>query len=137
VMLGNVAANAISGGDGNDAISGGGGTDSLTGGNGADQFSFGALTDSPVGAGRDIITDFVSGTDRIGLSGIDASTAVAGNQAFTLINTAAFSAVAGQLRYEVTGGNTILEGDVDGNGTADFQIELTGVHSFVAADLIL
>lgn len=138
VIIGNAAANTLSGGDGNDTISGSGGTDILIGGNGLEQFIFAALTDSQVGAGvRDIITDFVSGTDRISLSSIDANTVTGGDQAFTLINTAAFSSVAGQLRYEVTGGNTILEGDVGGDGVADFQIELTGVHSFVAADLIL
>jgi hypothetical protein len=30
-----------------------------------------------------------------------------------------------------------LEGDVNGDGIADFQLQLTGNHSFVAGDLVL
>jgi hypothetical protein len=30
-----------------------------------------------------------------------------------------------------------VEGDVDGNGTADFQIQLTGNHTMTAADMVL
>ena len=96
------------------------------------------LGDSAAGAGRDIITDFLGGTDKIDFTGIDANTSLAGDQAFTMINTAAFSiGVAGQLRYSLVGANTVLEGDVDGNGVADFQLQLTGNHSFAAADLLL
>ena len=96
-----------------------------------------ALGDSGVRAGRDIITDFLSGTDKIDFTGIDANTATAANDAFTMINNAAFSNVAGQLRYSVVGSNTIMEGDVNGDGIADFQLQLTGIHTFVAADLLL
>jgi len=97
-----------------------------------------ALGDSGVGAGlRDIITDFVSGTDKIDFSGIDANTLVAGNQAFTMLGTGAFFGVAGQLRYDVVGSNTVMQGDVNGDGVADFELQLTGIHSFVPADLLL
>ena len=96
-----------------------------------------ALGDSGVGALRDIITDFVSGTDRIDFSGIDANTGVAGNQAFTMLGTAAFFGVAGQLRYDVVGADTVMQGDVNGDGVADFELQLTGIHSFVPADLLL
>ena len=55
-----------------------------------------------------------------------------------MINTAAFSiGVAGQLRYSVAGSTTLMEGDVNGDGIADFQLQLTGNHTFVAADLLL
>ena len=54
-----------------------------------------------------------------------------------MINTSAFSNVAGQLRYNVAGTDTVLEGDVDGDSVADFQIQLTGIHTFVPADLVL
>ncbi|MBG6073842.1 Ca2+-binding RTX toxin-like protein, partial [Polaromonas sp. CG_9.7] len=138
VIIGNSAANTLSGGEGNDTLNGGLGADILSGGSGADRFILTALADSGVGAGlRDIITDFVSGSDRIQFTGIDANTGVAGDQAFTMINTSAFGGVAGQLRYSLVGGNTVMEGDVNGDAVADFQLELTGVHSFVAADLLL
>ena len=93
-------------------------------------------------ASRDVITDFISGTDRINLSGIDANTTAIGNDAFTFIGTGTFSGggalTAGQLRYgSVVGGNTLIEGDVDGDGLADFQIQLTGNHTVTTADLVV
>ena len=110
----------------------------MTGGYGNDLFMLTALGDSGVGAGlRDIITDFGNGADQLGFTGIDADTNVAGDQAFTMIDTAAFSGVAGQLRYSVVGSNTVMQGDVNGDGVADFELQLTGSHTFVAADLLL
>jgi Ca2+-binding RTX toxin-like protein len=54
----------IAGGAGNDTLSGGDGTDRLTGGSGIDRFVF-DTADALVHA--DLITDFVSGVDRIAL----------------------------------------------------------------------
>ena len=92
-------------------------------------------------ASRDIITDFINGTDRIDLSAIDANSTTIGNNAFTFIGTGAFAGGgaggAGQLRYSFAGTNTLVEGDVDGGGAADFQIQLTGNHTMTAADLML
>jgi len=46
--------------------------------------------------------------------------------------------VAGQLRYAVTSpGVTTIAGDVDGNGTSDFHITLTGNLTLVAGDFVL
>ena len=138
VMIGGSGNNTLTGAAGNDTLIGGAGNDTLIGGAGNDTFVLSAATDSGVGAGnRDIITDFLSGTDRIDLSGMDANAGLAGNQAFTMINTLAFSGVAGQLRYSAVGTDTVMEGDVDGNGVADFQIQLTGFQTFVPADLVL
>ena len=137
-LVGTAGNDTLSGGLGNDTLRGGAGVDILIGGAGADTFVFAALGDSGVGAGfRDIIADFLSGTDHIDFSGIDANTNVADRQAFTMINTSAFSHVAGQLRYDVVATNTILQGDVNGDGVVDFEVQLTGVHTFVPADLIL
>jgi Ca2+-binding RTX toxin-like protein len=55
----------IAGGAGNDTLSGGDGTDRLTGGSGADRFVF----DTADALVHDLITDFVSGVDRIALKG--------------------------------------------------------------------
>ncbi|HEY3049928.1 MAG TPA: M10 family metallopeptidase C-terminal domain-containing protein, partial [Polaromonas sp.] len=136
-IAGGAGADTLNGGGGIDSLIGGAGADSLTGGIGADTFVLTALGDSGVGALRDIITDFISGTDRIDFSGIDANTLVAGNQAFTMLGTAAFFGVAGQLRYDVVGADTVMQGDVNGDGVADFELQLTGIQSFVPADLLL
>ena len=42
-----------------------------------------------------IITDFLSETDRINFTGIDANTDMAGDQAFSMIGINAFSGAAG------------------------------------------
>jgi Ca2+-binding RTX toxin-like protein len=141
-LTGSAAANILSGGAGNDILNGGAGNDTLiggagkdalTGGAGADIFSFSTTTESAKGTNRDVITDFVRGTDKIDLSAIDANVFVTGNQAFTLISsTAAFSA-AGQVKF--AGG--VLYGEVTGDQTADFEIALTGITSLSAADFIL
>ena len=113
------------------------GADVLSGGSGIDDFIYTLINHStPAAAGRDNITGFISGTDNINLSAIDADTGVAGDQAFTFIGEAAFSA-AGQVRYVSATG--VLQANVGGaNGnTADFQINLTGAPAFNAVtDLI-
>jgi len=43
----------------------------------------------------------------------------------------------GELRYFQENGNTIVEGDVNGDGSADFQIEISGITSLQASDFIL
>lgn len=122
---------------GNDVLTGGAGADRLTGGAGADQFVYTLVSDS-TGAAMDVITDFLrSQGDRISLSAIDSNSVAAGNQAFAFIGAAAFSQVAGQLRYEAAGGTTNIFGDVNGDGLADLQIQLSGQLNLVAADFVL
>ena len=62
---------------------------------------------------------------------------MAGDQAFSFIGTAAFTGVAGQLHYWYDAGRTIVSGDVNGNGTADFNIVLAGTVILVAGDFVL
>ena len=141
IGTGNDLNNQITGNVGNDTLIGGLGNDTLIGGAGADPFVYLAQADSGITAAtRDVIADFISGTDRIDLSGIDANSTAIGNDAFTFIATGAFSGGAvgaGQLRYGSVGGNTFIEGDVNGDGVADFQIQLTGNHTITAADLVV
>jgi Ca2+-binding RTX toxin-like protein len=145
---GNGLDNLIIGSAGNDTLNGGGGADTLVGGLGRDVLIGGAGADTFVlrsvaetgttGATRDVIADFLSGTDKINFTGIDANTSVAGDQAFSMIGTAAFTVgVAGQLRYQASGADTVMMGDVNGDGVADFHLVLTGNQTFVAADLLL
>jgi Ca2+-binding RTX toxin-like protein len=70
-LAGNNAANILEGNDGDDRLIGNGGIDTLIGGLGADTFMFNAVKDgggsTKAGATGDIITDFVSGIDKIGI----------------------------------------------------------------------
>ena len=91
-----------------------------------------------MGAGnRDLITDFQSGTDRIEISRIDADTTQLLKQTFTFIGAAAFSNTASELRYEQSGGATIVQADLDGDGASDFEIELTGTVDLQPGDFLL
>jgi hypothetical protein len=136
-LNGTNAEDTINGLNGNDTINGGLGADRLTGGSGADRFVYTSVNQSLVGA-TDIITDFSrTQGDRISLAGIDARTTVAGDQAFSFIGNSAFSNVAGQLRSEQVNGNTFVSGDVNGDGVADFTIQVNGNVVFQSSDFIL
>ncbi|WP_395674989.1 calcium-binding protein [Inquilinus sp.] len=137
-LTGDAGANTLQGWNGGDVLTGGTGKDTLTGGAGADRFAYGGTAESTVGANADRITDFTRAqNDRIDLSAIDASTALAGNQVFTFIGTGVYTGVAGQLRYAVAGGVTTIAGDVNGDKVSDFQIQLTGSIALLATDFIL
>ncbi|WP_052119962.1 calcium-binding protein [Inquilinus limosus] len=117
------------GGDGIDTLNGGAGADTLTGGAGADNFVFSAAADSGVGyAKADLITDFATG-DKIDLSEI-----VSGG---TFIGSAAFGHHVGEVRAVTAGFQTGIFVDVNGDGAADMQIRLSGVHVLSASDFIL
>jgi Ca2+-binding RTX toxin-like protein len=126
-LIGNNAANLLVAGAGNDKLDagagddwlrGGTGSDTLAGGAGADMFVFDA-GDSAVGTGRDLVTDFEQGSDRIDLSGAGAA---------TFVGTQRFSGAAGEIRYASFTDRTIVELDSDGDRLADIQIALTGDH---------
>ena len=134
-LTGNASGNTLNGAAGNDTLTGGAGRDVLTGGAGNDVFDFNAFTESGLTTTtRDLITDFVRGTDRIDLSGIDANTTLTGDQAFSkvLAATVAFTA-AGQLKL-VSG---VLYGNTDSDSTAEFSITLTGVNTLGTTDFVL
>ncbi|MGL4963139.1 MAG: beta strand repeat-containing protein [Inquilinus sp.] len=138
-LYGNTGANVLQGWNGNDILVGRAGQDTLTGGAGADRFVYVATAESVVGANADRITDFSHAQgDRIELSGIDANTGVAGDQAFTFIGSGLFTGVAGQLRaVNSSPGVVTIAGDVNGDGASDFHIQLTGTLVLVAGDFVL
>ncbi|VVT12628.1 CAP domain-containing protein [Erythrobacter sp. EC-HK427] len=128
----------IFGGRDNDTIIGGIGKDTMRGDIGADVFAFddghfAGLTTTTA----DRITDFdqLEG-DRIDLSLVDAITG-GGDNAFTFIGAAEFTGVAGQLRFEQSGGVTMVYMDTNGDMTADYAIALTGLITLTEADFVL
>jgi Ca2+-binding RTX toxin-like protein len=135
-LRGGGGSDTLVGGDGDDLIVGGGGCDTLAGGAGADQFRIGAF-ESGSGASADRILDFAPGEDVIDLSGMDADSATAGDQAFTFVGAAAFSGAAGELRYAFDGTDTWLQGDTNGDGFADFEIVLSGEVTPLTGDFLL
>ena len=143
VAEGNRRDNIIKGNDGDNDIVGGDGKDVLVGGKGRDDFIFESLADSGTGLARDVIKDFSEGIDEIDLSLIDAVRTTVGDGAFVFIGAKSFSGVAGQLRVSTVdlagtaSDKTIVAGDVDGNKSADFQIELSGLHKLDAGDFVL
>ena len=120
----------LSGGAGNDRLLGGTGKDMLKGGSGRDVFVFVDLGDSAAHRGRDVIRDFGKG-DRIDLSAIDSNLQSKGNQSFRFIGDDEFSGRAGQLRVD----DGLLFADVDGDGAADFSIEVRGID--LSADQLI
>ncbi len=136
VLTGSSGANTLMGLDGNDTLNGGAGADILTGGAGADRFVYSATTDSSPGA-PDIITDFSHGADIIDLSAIDANASLIGNQAFGFADLNP-NVVAHSVTWSESGGNTIIQADVNGDTTADLMLVLTGTNLHLAgSDFIL
>ncbi len=146
VIYGGAGRDEIRGGTGNDTIAGGVGDDALYGGAGHDTFVYRAvdLRADKATAGGDVIGGFgVSTTagatiDRIDLSILDAKAAVAGNDAFAFIGTAAFTA-QGQVRVSQVGLDTVIEANTGGTLTADLRIVLWHFDSALigAEDFIL
>jgi Ca2+-binding RTX toxin-like protein len=137
-LEGGAGRDTISGSNGDDLVVGGANKDTLTGGDGSDTFFFGV---GEVGAGAssaDIVIDFSQADgDKIHVRQIDANTGLGGDQNFAFIGSGALTGVAGQIHYVQAGGNTYIEGDTDGDGSADFVIRLDGLINLVAGDLVL
>ncbi|PAW52545.1 hypothetical protein CKQ80_19230 [Pseudomonas moraviensis] len=131
-VLGNDGNNTLNGMAGDDTLIGGLGVDTMTGGSGADTFVFNAWSETGIGNLRDVITDFNSAQgDKIDLTKFDANLLTAGFNGFTFIGAGDFTG-AGQLRFV----DHVLSGNVSGNAGADFEIQLVGVNSFSANDLV-
>ena len=158
-ITGNALSNHLNGGAGNDRLVGGDGVDFFTGGAGNDVF-VGEINATKVASksgpiSLDAILDFAKG-DVIDLSGIDANTGLAGDQAFTLVNSAN-PANAGELSIRHFGNMNAAEaalgmdldgvagtspfagpvdvifGNVDG-GAADFAIVVVNSPSLTVTD---
>lgn len=138
-LIGGLGNDTLFGGAGNDRLNGGLGADRLHGGAGADVFVYTDIAESNLNpGGRDVILDFNAAQgDRIDLRLIDADTALAGNQAFDFVGTDAFSRTAGELRYQIRDGQTLVFADVDGDGRADFSIQFNDTVNFSQGHFLL
>jgi Ca2+-binding RTX toxin-like protein len=130
-IIGGRGNDALKGGAEGDKIEGGRGADKLWGGKGADTFVFKSTKDSGVTAKtRDTIYDFSAAEgDKIDLKALDANTRKGGDQAFKFIAKQAFHKKAGELRFEKMSGGVLVQGDVNGDGKADFSIAVKGLSS--------
>ena len=127
VLFGGAGNDTLLGGDGDDLLIGGTGNNIYVGGYGADTFRFVSL------GVKDTIRDFTRGVDKIDLSQLDAKTGGAVDP-FTWIGDKAFSKTAGELHTVRIDGLNYLEGDVNGDGVADFSIQTP--NKIVITDII-
>ncbi|MGK9237276.1 calcium-binding protein [Inquilinus limosus] len=140
VLDGGVGNDRLDGGLEDDRLTGGAGADLLKGSLGAEIFVYRSVADSTIDrAGRDTIVDFYhSQGDRIDLSAIDADgNAANGNNAFTFIAGGVFTGAGHELIALAGAGKTTVYGDIDGDGQADFAIDVQAKEALTAADFLL
>jgi VCBS repeat-containing protein len=131
---GGAGNDTITGSAGNDTIVGSAGADHLYGGAGADTFDYNLVSDSR-GTTIDKIFDFADGEDLIDLSGLDANSALGGDQSLTFVGYGAFTGAMGELRIDTsTAGITKILVDLDGNKVADLEVHLVGTYSTLDAN---
>ncbi|UOM33917.1 calcium-binding protein [Acuticoccus sp. I52.16.1] len=117
-IFGNADDDSVRGGSGNDVLIGGVGADSLDSGAGRDVFLY-RTADEPDG---DIIYALDDENDIISLRPIDANVNTAAKDSFVIVD--AFSGAAGELQVTEASGNTVVAGDLTGNGEADFTFTI-------------
>ncbi|MGO7892646.1 calcium-binding protein, partial [Rhizobium leguminosarum] len=145
VLDGGAGADKLNGGAGKDIIIGGAGKDIMTGGAYSDTFVFKAPTEIGSGSNRDVITDFQHGVDKMDFSAIDANGSAQGNGTFHFLaqEDASFDHKAGALawHYEDKAGSandvTVIQGDLNGDGVRDFEVQLQGLVHLGSSDLLL
>jgi Ca2+-binding RTX toxin-like protein len=128
-LTGSLDNNRIIGNDGINVIDGSYGKDTMTGGGGGDAFLWSSIDEIGLfNFDPDIITDFNTAQDVLHFTNIDANETVAGNQDFTFIGTAAFTA-PGQINWFTNGTDTFIQLNTNADPTVDGVIQLNGVQS--------
>jgi Ca2+-binding RTX toxin-like protein len=141
-LAGNEYANTISGNAGVNVIVGGAGLDTMWGGDGGDVFVWHSITEmgSTVDANSDTVGDFNAAIgDLMVLNLIDADgNAGNGDTAFSFIGTAddPFTA-AGQVSWLISGADTYIQLNTDGDAEADGVIRVLGAQAVDASWFVL
>ena len=148
VLTGNASNNTLRGLAGHDVLNGAGGSDLLIGGLGADTLDGGgadgatdvfqyllATDSSAAGGGLDTINNFQQGEDFIILNALATNTG-----SIDFIGTSAFNANGDEeLRYDTDpfSNLTFAYLDINGDGSSDFSLNITGIFTLTAADFFL
>jgi Ca2+-binding RTX toxin-like protein len=129
-LTGNALDNTLIGHAGTNIIDGGYGKDTMVGGGGVDVFIWSSVDEiGHFNFDPDIVTDYSNAQgDLLHFTNMDADKTVAGNQDFTFIGTAAFTA-PGQINWFTNGTDTFIQLNTDADLTADGVIQLNGVTS--------
>lgn len=114
LIAGGAGNDALFGGSGNDVLIGGAGVDYLHGGSGSDRFVFEHGSDSSAAGSWDRISDFTQGKDKIDLSALLGRDFAWG----------AKSSMADGVSFSNGGSSTFVHADLNGDGIADFKVEL-------------
>ena len=137
ILSGLLGNDVLVGGVGADTLIGGAGNDTQTGGSGADIFKFDTALNASTNL--DTITDFVSGTDKIGLSksifkavakGVKDDNLVAGDGTHVL-------QANDYLRFDSNDHKLYYDADGNGSGAAVAVVQLSGVTELHATDFIM
>jgi Ca2+-binding RTX toxin-like protein len=139
-LEGRAGNDSLLGGASADFLLGGTGNDSLTGGAGGDSFQF---LEAPGAANADLIADFVSGQDQIGLdaaahANIGTGPFVAGDARFF----AGAGATSGQdasdrVVYNTSTGHLFYDADGNGAGASQLIATLEGAPGLAATDIVV
>lgn len=136
-IAGEAGVDRINAGGGADVIFGGAGADRLKGGGGADIFGYGADSD-----GKDRISDFVAGTDRIQVSAAgfggglaDGVALTAGQLVVQATNGTTAPAGTGQFVFNTTSQTLLWDADGAGGVSGTAIAVLTGVAGLAVTDI--
>lgn len=133
VIDGGIGDDTLRGGKGADIVMGGSGADTLYGGAGRDVFRFAWESDSAP-RDRDMIKDFSHAQkDRIELAMFEGSK----QGELDFIGGDKFSKTEGEVRFQQMKGYAQVQVDLDGDGRADFALDVSGRHQFAASDFLL
>jgi trimeric autotransporter adhesin len=127
-LTGNEFDNFLTGNDGGNIITGGLGIDTLRGNGGSDAFVWSSVGEVGL-ASPDVVADYsIAQGDVLHFTNIDADETVAGDQNFTFISTAGFTA-PGQVSWFTNGIDTFIQLNTNADMAADATIQLSGVLS--------
>ena len=135
-LTGNEFDNFLTGNDGINVIVGGLGLDTLRGNGGGDAFLWSSVDEIGLSS-WDIVADYSSAQgDVLHFTNIDADETVAGDQNFSFIGPAAFTA-PGQINWFSNGTDTFIQLNTNADPAADAILQLSGVPTGDSVSMFL